>query len=124
MSLRQPLIVLIQEDPYLIATRKALLETDGYRVDVVRGVKEARARCRELACDLVIVDSDKAHHTSLELCDEIKQNNPALRVAVMTGYHVFLHSECPDEIIKQEDGPAIFLAKVHTLLSPAETSAQ
>jgi DNA-binding NtrC family response regulator len=123
MAIAQPLIVLIQEDPYLIATRKKLLESNGYRVHVVRGVNEARARCRELACDLVIVDSDKAHHTSIELCDEIKQNNPALRVAVMTGYHVFVRSECPDEIIKQEDGPAVFLDKIRSLLTPREISA-
>src|SRR5579864_3844746 len=100
----QKRIVLIQEDPYLFETRKALLESSGYLVEPVHTVKEARRRCLELDCDLVIVDSDKDHNTALELCEEIKLNRPQINVAVMTGYHVYLHSDCPDEVIGQEEG--------------------
>jgi DNA-binding NtrC family response regulator len=111
-------IILIQDDHYLVASRKAILEKSGYSVNVVESVKEARKRCREFVCDLVIVDAQKAHDTALELCDEIKQNNPNLNVALMTGYHVYLHTDCPDEIIRQDKGPEGFIAKVNDLLSP------
>lgn len=119
MSPRQQHIVLIQDDPYLVETRKAILEAHGYSVEVVQSVKEARARCRELICDLVIVDAEKAHNTALELCEEIKQNNPALNVVLMTGYHVFLDTDCPDDIVRQEEGPQGFIRKVDNLLSPS-----
>jgi hypothetical protein len=36
----------------------------------------------------------------------------------MTGYHVYLHTDCPDEIIRQDEGPEGFIAKVNDLLSP------
>src|SRR4051812_1696708 len=66
MPHRQQHIVLIQDDPYLVATRKQILESRGYSVEVVQSVSEARARCREFKCDLVIVDANKAHTTALE----------------------------------------------------------
>jgi DNA-binding NtrC family response regulator len=113
----QKKIILVQDDPYLFETRKAVLESNGYRVDLVHTVKEARRRSRELRCHLVIVDSEKDHDTALELCEEIKLNNPNVNVAVMTGYHVYLHSDCPDEVIRQEEGPAGFLYKVQKLLA-------
>jgi two-component system response regulator GlrR len=116
---RQQHIILIQDDPYLIASRKAVLESRGYLVDVVHSVSEARKRCKSFRCDLVIVDADKAHNTAMELCEEIKQNNPSLNVVLMTGYHVYLHTTCPDEIVRQEEGPEGFVAKVENLLSPA-----
>ncbi len=111
-------IVLIQDDPYLIASRKAILERYGYVVEVVESVKAARQRAQQFVCDLVIVDAQKAHDTALQLCEEIKQNNPKLCVALMTGYHVYLHTDCPDEIIRQDEGPEGFIAKVNDLLSP------
>jgi DNA-binding NtrC family response regulator len=111
-------IVLIQDDPYLVASRKAILERYGYSVEIVESVKAARRRIQQFVCDLVIVDANKAHDTALELCEEIKQSNPNLCVALMTGYHVYLHTDCPDEIIRQDEGPEGFIAKVNDLLSP------
>lgn len=112
-----PHIILIQDDPYLVETRKALLQKQGYSVDVVQSVREARRECAKFQCDLVIVDADKDHDTALELCEEIKMNNPRLKVALMTGYFVHLTSECPDAVVSREDGPAGFMSKVKTLLA-------
>ena len=118
-----PNIILIQDDPYLVESRRLLLRANGYSVDVVYTVKQAREKARELNCDLVIVDSDKDHNAAMELCEEIKQNNPKLAVAVMTGYHVYLHSDCPDEVIRQEEGPAGFVAKVRSLMADKAAEA-
>jgi DNA-binding NtrC family response regulator len=111
-------IILIQDDPYLVEGRKAILQKYGYSVEVVESVREARTQARKFVCDLVIVDANKAHDTALELCDEIKVNNPHLCVALMTGYHVYLRSDCPDEVIRQDEGPEGFIKKVNDLLSP------
>jgi DNA-binding NtrC family response regulator len=105
--------------PYLIETRRALLTSRGYSVEVVHSVTEARARCREFKCDLVIVDANKAHNPAMELCEEIKQHNPSLNVVLMTGYHVYLHTECPDDIVRREEGPEGLIAKIERLLSPS-----
>jgi DNA-binding NtrC family response regulator len=117
-------IILIQDDPYLVESRKLILENHGYAVGVVYSVKEARRLSREFDCDLVIVDSEQDHNAAMELCEEIKQNNPRLQVAVMTGYHVYLHSDCPDAVIKQEEGPAGFIKKVKSLLSYEPTNGR
>src|SRR3954466_1344257 len=108
MPVLQQHIVLIQNDPYLVETRRALLERHGYSVEVLQSVKDARARSKTFQCSLVIVDADKAHDSALELCDEIKQSNPELNVALITGYHVYLDTDCPDEIIRREEGPEGF----------------
>jgi putative two-component system response regulator len=119
MERRKQHIVLIQDDPYLIETRTAILTGRGYSVEVVRSVREARALCREFKCDLVIVDANKAHNPAMELCEEIKQTNPSINVVLMTGYHVYLHTECPDDIVGQEEGPEGFVSKIEKLLSPS-----
>jgi DNA-binding NtrC family response regulator len=118
MARAQQHIILIQDDPYLVESRRAILERYGYSVEVVDSVKQARAQAHAFDCDLVIVDAHKAHDTALELCDEIKQNNPRLNVALMTGYHVYLRTDCPDEIIRQDEGPEGFIVKVRNLLEP------
>ena len=119
MPPRTPHIVLVEDDSYLTESRKAILETNGYSVEIVGTVREARQRCRTLRCDLVIVDAKEKHDTALELCEEIKLHNPKLCVALMTGYYVYLHSECPDEVIRKDEGPQGFLAKVSDLLTPS-----
>jgi DNA-binding NtrC family response regulator len=111
-------IVLIQSEPFLAETRRRILENRGYSVRVVESVQEARTIAHDLVCDLVIVDADKSHDTALELCEEIKKNNPGLNVALMVRYHVYLKSECPDEVIRQEEGPEGFMQKVDDLLRP------
>jgi DNA-binding NtrC family response regulator len=112
-------IVLIQSDPFLAETRRRILEGRGYSVQVVDTVKQARNIAVKFDCDLVIVDADKSHDMALELCEEIKKNNPGLNVALMVRYHVYLKSECPDEVIRQEEGPEGFMQKVDDLLRPS-----
>jgi DNA-binding NtrC family response regulator len=118
MHLSNKQIVLIQSDPFLAETRRRILEARGYVVQVVDSVHQARNVAHKFDCDLVIVDADKSHDTALELCEEIKKNNPGLNVALMVRYHVYLKSECPDEVIRQEEGPEGFMRKVDDLLSP------
>lgn len=67
----------------------------------------------------MIVDAIKAHNPAMELCEEIKQYNPSVNVVLMTGYHVYPRTECPDEIVAQEEGPEGFISKIENLLSPS-----
>jgi CheY-like chemotaxis protein len=112
-------IVMIQNDPYLIETRTALLKSKGYEVQAVHTVDEARDICSHFACDLVIVDSEQNHSRALELCEEIKQVNPEMNVAVIAWYNTPSDSDCPDEVIRREGGPREFLTKVQAALASA-----
>ena len=113
----QKRIVLVQNDQYLIDTRKSLLEQQGYSVQAVHSVESARAVCESLHCDLVIVDSEEDYNAALTLCEEIKADQPDTSVAVITWYESTLDSECPDEVIPRVRGPQEFLNKVR--LAPA-----
>jgi DNA-binding response OmpR family regulator len=112
-------IVMVQTDPYLVETRKAILEKNGYEVRAVHTVDEARAACRNFLCDLVIVDSEQNHKLGLELCEEIKLANPTVNVAVIAWYDTPANSDCPDEVIRREKGPHEFLTKVKAALDGA-----
>jgi len=111
------LIVLVQSDPYLVSTRTAMLERQGYVVKAVHTVESARDICRGLSCDLVIVDSEEDYRAAIELCDEIKGANPEVNVAVITWNTTELGSECPDEVIRRERGPQEFINKVRLALA-------
>lgn len=110
-------IVLVQNDTYLIETRKVLLEQQGYWVDSARSVEEARTFCQQSACDLVIVDSEEDYRAALDLCEEIKLENPEVSVAVMTWDASELDSDCPDQIIRRQKGPGELLNKVRLALA-------
>jgi DNA-binding NtrC family response regulator len=110
-------IVLVQNDQYLIDTRKALLEQEGYKVEAVHTVASARAICQNLDCDLVIVDSEEDYNIALTLCEDIKTEQPDVNVAVITWHESSLESECPDEVIPRVRGPQVFLNKVRNALA-------
>jgi len=110
-------IVLVQNDQYLIDTRKKLLEQQGYFVQAVHTVEGARSACRSLDCDLVIVDSEEDYDGALELCEEIRSEQPGIHIAVMTWTESALDSDCPDEVIPRARGPQVFLNKVRIALA-------
>jgi DNA-binding NtrC family response regulator len=109
-------ILLVQSDQYLMETRKAILELQGYQVQAVHTVEGARVICENLACDLVIVDTEQDYQAAIELCDEIKAANPETNVAVMTWTEPTLESECPDAVIPRDRGPQEFLNRVRMAL--------
>lgn len=110
-------ILLVQEDQYLIDTRKALLQQQGYVVESVHTVERARAICQNVDCDLVIVDSEEDYQAAVELCDEIKVNHPNTNVAVITWTEGAIDSDCPDEVIPRDRGPREFLDRVRLALT-------
>jgi DNA-binding NtrC family response regulator len=110
-------IVLVQNDQYLIDTRKALLEQQGYVVQAVHTVASARAVCQSLHCDLVIVDSEEDYAAAIQLCEEIKAEQPETNVAVITWNESELDSDCPDEVIPRAGGPQAFLNKVRLAMN-------
>ena len=110
-------IVLVQNDPYLVNTRTTILEKQGYVVKAVHTVEEARTICGDLTCDLVIVDSEEDYTAAIELCDDIKETNPDVNVAVITWNAADFDSECPDEVIRRDRGPQELVNKVRAALA-------
>ncbi len=110
-------IVLVQSDQYLMDTRKAILELQGYQVTAVQTVEGARTICEDLACDLVIVDTEQDYQAAIDLCDEIKAAHAETNVAVMTWNEPTIDSECPDAVIPRDRGPQDFLNRVRLALA-------
>lgn len=110
-------IVLVQSDPYLFDSRKALLEQHGYRVTAVHTIDEARVACEKIVCDLVIVDTEEDYRAASELCEEIKAGKPNINVAVITWDAADIESDCPDEVIRRDRGPKELLNKVKAALA-------
>ncbi len=66
---------------------------------------------------LVIVDSEEDYAAALELCEEIKAENPEVNVAVIAWNASEIDSECPDEVIRRQRGPQEFVDKVRLALA-------
>ena len=110
-------IVLVQNDPYLVSTRTTLLAKQGYVVKAVHTVEESRQLCHDFSCDLVIVDSEEDYKAAIQLCEEIKTENPEVNVAVIAWHGSEIDSECPDEVIRRDRGPQEFVEKVRLALA-------
>jgi DNA-binding NtrC family response regulator len=110
-------IVLVQSDPYLFGSRKAILEQQGYKVMAVHTVAEARRAISNLSCDLVIVDTEENYQAALDLFEEIKAEKPEINVAVITWTSAEIESDCPDEVIRRDRGPQELLNKVRLALA-------
>ena len=60
----------------------------------------------------MIVDSEENYQAAIQLCEEIKAENPEVNVAVITWHGSEIDSECPDEVSRRERGPQEFVDKV------------
>jgi DNA-binding NtrC family response regulator len=109
-------ILLVQQDVSLLLTRSSILRSHGYAVEMASGIEEASAKCGQ--CDLAVVDAQANTAAAIELCEELKRKNPALKVALMIEYYVYLpSSECPDAVIAREAGPASFVEQIKKMLT-------
>ena len=53
----------------------------------------------------------------MQLCEEIKAEDPEVNVAVITWKASDVDPKCPDEVIRRERGPQEFIDKVRLALA-------
>jgi CheY-like chemotaxis protein len=77
---RRALVVDEDRDRYRRKDRNTALKNAGYKVYPVLRMPDARGRCKPGAFDLIIVNVAENSTSALELCDHIKNCDPAQKL--------------------------------------------
>jgi CheY-like chemotaxis protein len=77
---RRALVVDEDRDRYRRKDRNAALKNAGYKVYPVLRMPDARGRCKPGAFDLIVVNVVENSNPALELCDHIKNCDPAQKL--------------------------------------------
>jgi len=97
-----------------------LLRQRGFEVVTATTLAEGTTAWRpfEFSLVLVVVGEDVEGPTAF--CDQLKKLDPTQNVAFVTGWHTYVPpATCPDEVIRREHNPALFLQKVKELSQSA-----
>ncbi len=112
-------ILLVDDEPDGRKQRIEILKDHGFAVYPALAIEQARTRCRPGAYDLIIVHAnDNNKNVALELCDQVRTNNPGQLLLLMLA---------PDVRVPRRDylvsgAPKELLERVEALLRPS-TSA-
>ena len=79
-------ILLVDDDESIRTTLKAILEGEGYLVDMAASGKEAIEKTQEIAYNLALLDIRLPDIEGIELLKLIKENVPRTRKIMLTGY--------------------------------------
>ena len=80
-----PSLLIVDDEPNIVASLAGALGREGYRVDGVGSVAEARTRLRE-AYDVVLLDVWFPRESGLDLLAEIRTSAPETVVIMMSGH--------------------------------------
>src|SRR5579871_2431920 len=78
-------LLLVDDDDSNRLTLSALLEDEGFQVDVARSAAEARSRLEGGACDGVLLDQNLGDGLGSDLIPLIRQRWPRARVLMLSG---------------------------------------
>lgn len=79
-------IMYVEDDAVLAAVTVRALNRRGFAVDLFTTVKAAREGCNATACAWALLDLKLEDGSSMELIEHLLQQNPALKIVVLTGY--------------------------------------
>ena len=101
-------ILLVDDEPDGRKQRIRILKDHGFAVYPALAIEQARTRCRPGTYDLIIVHANNNNkNVALELCDQIRINNPMQLVLLMLApdVHVprrdYLVSSVPKELLER-----------------------
>jgi hypothetical protein len=84
-----PMILVVDDEPEVRAVVGEFLEDFGYRVALADSGSEALARLRDdPSVELLLTDIRMPEMSGIELADAATQQNPRLKVILMSGYFV------------------------------------
>ena len=78
-------VLVVDDTPDILGFIRAGLERAGYVVDLADNGREALARQREQACDVLITDIFMPEAEGLETIDRFRAEFPATRIIAMSG---------------------------------------
>jgi len=109
-------ILVVVDDNVLLRLRSMILQMHGFKVSGASSSEEAFECCERDIFDLVLIDLSTGIEASTDLCDAIKNNHPQQTVALLVPAYAYVGSECPDEVIAKNEGPAKLVSEIRELL--------
>ena len=82
----RPRILVVDDDQAIISTTRAILEDEGYMVDVATSGREAIQRTEASNYNLALLDIRLPDMEGVELLSLMKDNVPRMRKIMVTGY--------------------------------------
>jgi len=82
----RPRILVVDDDQAIISTTRAILEDEGYVVDVATSGKEAIKKTEAATYNLALLDIRLPDMEGVELLNLIKDHLPRMRKIMVTGY--------------------------------------
>lgn len=83
--LRKALVVDDDKDRYRRKERITVIQNAGFKAYPVLRLEDVGARCRPGSFDLVVVNATQNVESAVELCDQIKRNDPNQQVFLVAG---------------------------------------
>jgi len=77
---RKAMVVDDDKDRYRRKERVTMIQNAGFKAYPVLRLQDVRNRCRPGSFDLIVVNSGQNADQAVELCDEIKRNDPNQQV--------------------------------------------
>lgn len=109
-------ILVVVDDNVLLRLRSMILQMHGFKVSGASSAEEAFECCERDIFDLVLIDLSTGIEASTDLCDAIKDTHPQQTVALLVPAYAYVGSECPDEVIPKNEGPAKLVSEIRELL--------
>lgn len=100
----RPRVLIVNDDPELLHTRCAVLESLGLSAVAALGVTQAgEMSARETYAAVLIDATNVSYYHAMQLCCSIKTARAWQKVIVLvTSHHVVSEDDCPDAIVVRE----------------------
>lgn len=109
-------LLLLEDDPAIARTVMYTLEREGFHIDHVRLIRDARAALADASVDLAVLDVGLPDGNGLDLCRELRQRGSTLPIVLLTA-----RSDETDRVVGLELGADDYIAKP---FSPRELVAR
>ncbi len=83
---KHPRILVVDDDETIRTTMKAILQDEGYQVDLAATGKEAIEKTKETAYNIALLDIRLPDMEGIELLKLLKESVPKTRKIMVTGY--------------------------------------
>ncbi len=117
-------VLVVDDDPEVLAAYELMFVTSGLEVRTARNAQEAMAHAQAEAIPVCLVDLHLGESDGIQLCAELRAQNPAQRCLIVTAYPAYesavsaLKLGIVDYFSKAE-APSTILAKVMDALQAA-----
>jgi DNA-binding response OmpR family regulator len=116
-------ILVVVDDNVLLRLRSMILQMHGFKVSSASSSEEAFECCVHEIFDLVVIDLSDGIEASTDLCNVIKEKHPQQTVALLAPAYAYVGSNCPDEVIAKNEGPAKLVNEIRELLQRVSDKA-